>query len=278
MQKRITPGRWSYSFDSLAELGRYLRDTPRTWSVRDSAGPSQGKYWDLGCEYPEAERMAINGWLEGAQRAQEALKQLALKSPEPDTKVDFYGFLPHVPRFCAGAPDSMIRRAREATGGMGKVLTLYVPVNALGSVKAQNMANFGLGVAQYVNQLEMQGVRVELYGVICSAQAYDKRLVHSWRIKTAEQPLDLAVLAFSVGHPAMFRRLGFALRERSDAPNNPGYGRTVPTKLSDLIDPPNGAYVLNGMGDANEIASTPQRALEYVSRQIDRMLDEQDAD
>lgn len=284
MRKRIEPGKgWSYHFDSLAELGRYLRDTPRTWHGCDSSeGPSYGKGWDLGCTYDEAERMAREGWLEGAQEAQQALKALALKSPEPDTKVDFYGFLPHVPRFCAGAPDSMIRRAREATGGMGKVITLYVPVNAVGGVDAKYMRNFGLGVAQYINQLETDGVRVELYGVICSEQGYSysgdaPALTHSWRIKTADQPLDLAVLAFSVGHPAMFRRLGFALRERSDAPRNPGYGRSRPAKLSDLIDPPNGAYVLNGMTIANEIARTPKDAVEYVKRQIDAMLETPDA-
>jgi len=281
MRKRIEGGKsgWSYHFDSMAEIGRFLRDTPRTWiGCTMSEGKSYGDNWDLGTTYAEAERMARDGWLEGAKQAQEALKLLPLKSPLPDTVNDFYGFRPHVARFCAGAPDSMIRRAtQEASGGMGKVLTLYVPVNAVGGVSAKHMMNFGLGVAQYINQLETDGVRCELYGVLCSDQMGGGALTHSWRIKSADQPLDLAVLAFSIGHAAMFRRLGFALRERSDAPRNPGYGTSRPARLSDLIDPPAGSYILNGMSIAGQIARTPADALDYVRKQIDKMLDVQDA-
>lgn len=282
MRKRLPTKRgdgWSYHFDSMGELGRFLRDTPRTWDgCTTSTGRGYGNSWDLGTTYDEAERMARDGWLEGAKAAQEALKSLPLKSPAPDTVTDFYGFLPHVARFCAGAPDSMIRRAREAVGGMGKVLTLYVPVNAVGSVSAVHMRNFGVGVAQYINQLEMDGVRCELYGVMCSDQPSGGALTHSWRIKDADQPLDLAVLAFSIGHAAMFRRLGFALRERSDAPRNPGYGASRPARLTDLIDPPAGSYILNGMSVANTVARTPADALDYVRKQIDKMLETQDAE
>ena len=98
--------------------------------------------------------------------------------------------------------------------GEGKALTLIVPVNALAGVSAQSMSNFGLGVAQYINQLETDGTRVCIIGAICS-KVSGKRLTHTWTIKLADQPLDLAILSFAIGHPAMFRRLGFALRERS---------------------------------------------------------------
>lgn len=282
MRKRIDGGRgsgWSYHFDSMAELGRFLRDTPKTWTnCSESTGSSYGKSWDLGTSYADAERMARDGWLEGAKQAQEALKTLTLQSPAPDTVTDFYGYLPHVPRYCAGAPDSMIRKAKDARAGMGKVLTLYVPVNAVSGVDAKYMQNFGLGVAQYINQLETDGVRCELYGVMCSDQPSGGALTHSWRIKSADQPLDLAVLAFSIGHAAMFRRLGFALRERSDAPRNPGYGNSRPARLSDLIDPRPGSYILNGMSIANQAARTPADAVAYVTKQIDKMLEQSDAE
>lgn len=281
MQERIdrTAKRASYHFDSLTALSRYIVDTPKTW-VRgnDSQTERPTPTWDLSLGYEGAVRLARDGWIEGAQQAQEALKALNPKSPAPILVNDFYGHMPHVARFCAGAPDNMIRHAREeAKAGSGRVITLYVPVNARADVQATNMRNFGLGVAQYVNQLETDRYRVEVYGVLRS-DVSGWRVTHSWCIKRADQYLDLAVLAFSIGHPAMFRRLGFALRERCAAPYTPGYGQTVAAKLTDLINPPNGAYILNGMKEANTVASTPEKALSYIENQITKALEVADAD
>ena len=273
MQFRRDPQGVRYSFDSLHELGEYLHRTPRTWvdmtsSVTHAALPD----WDLGAGYAESERMARQGWIEGAQKLQEALKEFTPKTSAMDTKTDFYGYRPHVPRFCAGAPDSMIRHTHsDATMGHGRVLTLAVPVNALASVGAQPMANFGTAVAQYINQLETDGMRVEVIGMMVS-QVSGQRCAHSWTIKRAEQPLDPAVLAFSIGHPAMFRRLGFALRERCALPRDISYGSTVPAKVSDLIEPPLGTFVLNGMAQADTHAKTAAHALKYVTAQIERAI------
>lgn len=272
MQTRTDPQGVRYSFDSLGELGEYIARTPRNWKQDSSVTHERAASWDLRAGYDACVDMARNGWLEGAQRVQEALKTFTPKTPQLDTKTDFYGFRPHVPRFCAGAPDNMIRHTRsDATMGSGRVLTLAVPVNALAHVAAPPMANFGVAVAQYVNQMEADDVRVELIGMMVS-QVSGKRCAHSWTIKRADQPMDLAVVAFAIGHPAMFRRLGFALRERSSLKEDWSYGSTVPAKVSDLINPPLGAIVLNGMAEADMHASTPERALAYVTRQIDKAI------
>jgi hypothetical protein len=133
------------------------------------------------------------------------------------------------------------------------------------------MANFGTAVARYINQLEAENVRVEVIGMIVS-NVRGQRVAHSWTLKRASQPLDLAVLSFSIGHPAMFRRLGFALRERSHAPCDPGYGSTVPATAGDLINAPAGVVVLNGMAQASTVAKTPEDALAYISKAIDAAL------
>lgn len=273
MQTRINPGvSAKYSFGSLSELGEYIARTPRTWREEWSRMHEKDADWDLNAGYDASVDMARNGWLEGAEKAQEALKVFSPMTPAPDTKVDFYGFRPHVPRFCAGAPDNMIRHTTTPTMGCGKVLTLIVPVNALGHVSAQSMAHFGTAVAQYVNQLETDGIRVELIGCIVS-EVSEQRVAHSWTIKLADQPLDLAVVAFSIGHPGMFRRLGFALRERSAVPYDPCYGRSKGAVLDDIINAPPGAVILNGMKDADIHAPTAIDALKYVSEQIDKAME-----
>lgn len=276
MQHRQDGRNERIAFQSLAELGEYIARTPRTWRMKNSETVQPSPERDLNAGYDNALDMARNGWLEGAQRVQKALKAFVPETPKPDTVVDFYGYRPHVPRFCAGDPMNMVRRDPiDPETGMGKVLTLAVPVNALMSVSASSMANFGVAVAQYVNQLETDGMRVELIGMMVSHVSGYWRVAHSWVIKYADQPLDLAVIAFTIGHPAMFRRLGFALRERCAAPMDPGYGQTVPAKLSDLINPPLGTVILNGMASADRYAPTPEKALEYVTQQIDKAMEAQ---
>ena len=273
MQTRIEPDakRARYHFESLGELGEYINATKRTWP--DNSSETDTRIDDLGAGYAGAVRMARFGWIEGAEKAQEALKAFAPMTPQPDTKTDVYGFRPHVPRFCAGAPDSMIRHTVTPSMGCGKVLTLIVPVNALAHVSAKSMANFGTAVAQYVNQLETDGTRVELIGAIVS-DVEGWRVAHTFVVKYADQPLDLAVVAFAIGHPAMFRRLGFGLRERCAAPYTPGYGRSTPARVDDMINAPPGAVVLNGMTEADTRAPTAEKALAYVSAQIEKALQE----
>lgn len=263
-----------YHFDSLGELGEYINGTPRTWSCNSSVSNPPEHSWDLNATYDNAVEMARFGWIEGAQKAQAALKAFRPATPQPDTKVDFYGHRPHVPRFCAGASDSMIRHTPRADMGCGAVLTLIVPVNALAHVPAQNMAHFGTAVAQYVNQLETNGTRVELIGAFVS-NVSGWRVAHTWTLKHADQPLDLAVVAFSIGHPAMFRRLGLALRERCAAPMDWGYGQTQAAEVDDLINAPAGAVVLNGMREADRHAPTAEAGLAYVSRMIEKALEAQ---
>lgn len=287
MQTRIDlkAKRAAYHFDSALEMSEWIDRTPKTWTNADSSHAEGCDYrWDLNAGYDGACELARLGWIEGAERAQEALKAFAPQTPKPDTRTDVYGFRPHVPRFCAGAPDSMIRHTNVAENGSGRVLSLIVPINASAATDARYMANFGVGVAQYVNQLETDGTRVEVIG--CFVNSWDRpserserdwRVTFSWVIKNADQPLDLAVMAFSVGHPAMFRRIGFALLERCAAPYHYAYAYSANAKAEDIINAPPGAVVLNGMKDANTCAKTPEKALEFIRAQIEKAIETREA-
>ena len=262
-----------YWFDNLSDLVAYIDNTTPTWPYRESSREQASRSWDLNAGYEGALAMARTGWLEGAQRAQEALAALPPASPAPAYKNDFYGHMPHVPRFCAGAPDNMIRHTNPPRAGWSKVLTLVVPLAANCDTNAEYMANYGLGLAQYVNQLETDGVRVEVLAAI-SLEISGKRVAFSWRFKEADQYLDLCALAFSVGHPAMFRRLGFSLIERCTARPIRSYGKARDTCLSDLIDAPLGAVILNGVKDANTIAKTPELALAAIGAEIEKAMEQ----
>lgn len=265
-----------YHFDSLHEMAAWIDRTPHTWPrervSQDVQGPPS-KSWDLNAGWAGAVEMALNGWNEGAQRVQEALKAFPTATPAPDTKTDFYGFRPHVARFCAGAPDCMIRHTRDAENGGGRVLTLAVGCTANAYTDARHMANFGVAVAQYVNQLEMQGTRVEVIGGVMGSFRSGWRVSHTFTVKGADQPLDLAVLAFAIGHPAMLRRIALAAIERCEAPEEPGYGSAADLKLADLINPAPGVVILNGMRNAHENAPTAEAGFAYVSKQIEKAIE-----
>jgi len=275
MREQVDPKACRYWYDSLREIGQYTDNEPKRWTYNESSNEPASTSWDLNCGYKQAVSMAKLGWLEGAQRAQDALKSFTPMTPAPETKTDFYGHMAHMPRFCAGAPDHMIRHARPPREGFGKVLTLVVSCSANCTQNAEYMANYGLGIAQYVNQLETDRVRVEVIGVMTEI-IHERRVSHAWRIKGADQPLDLAVLAFCIGHPAMFRRIGFALIERCHAKQSPGYGRAVDAKLADVLNCPPNAFVLNGIANANSVAKTPQAALEHIETKIDEAIKQQE--
>lgn len=275
MQERVEAKRARYAFNSLSELAQYVERTPKTWTIWGCDQSVKGEArqsWDLGAGYQKAWELSRFGWIDGARGLADALKAIAPTTPAPDSRTDFYGHRPHVPRYCAGAPDCMVRHVPDPNAGGGKVLTLIVPVNATAGVSAQSMYNFGAGVVAYINQLETSGVRVELYGMICS-EVRGWRVAHTWRVKSADQPFDLAVTAFTLSHPAMFRRLGFALRERCAAPATSGYGMTVSGRVDDLINAPAGAVILNGMKDANQHAPTPEAGLAYVRATVERAME-----
>jgi hypothetical protein len=270
MQTRVHNKTARYAFASLREMGTYIADTPRVWKQRAAEKDSASYSWDLNAGWTASVDMSRKGWIEGAQRTQKALKAFAPATSKPDTRIDFAGYRPHVPLYCAGAPAHMVRKASDAESGQGKVLTLAISVCANAFTSAAAMSNYGIAVAQYVNQMERAGTRVHVIGAF-TVLGRGWRLTCSWTVKRADQPLDLAVLAFTIGHPAMLRRIGLAMMERqSDTPEMDAYGSAVDTLTTDLIDAPNGAIVLNGMAQANTYAATPQAALEYVAEQIEK--------
>lgn len=266
MRSNITKTLHQYSFESLREFSAWLADTPANWRCDASRSYRATSTWDLQCGYDGAIDLARKGWIEGAARVQSKIAKLNLKQAFPKERNDFYGYRPNVPRYCAGAPDNMVRHDKQ-TGG-GQALSLYVTVNTPGTSRAKYMANWGVAIAQYVKQLELEGVPCEIF----TLNAVELRGVTQYttiKIKSAGQPLDLAVLAFAIGHPAMLRRLCFAMYERGKAPQCVSYGKPLDGKIDNILDARPNGVIINGMKRVNDIATTPERALEALTKEID---------
>lgn len=269
-----------FRFDSLQEVQRYLEATPRVWRSRESESEGMtSKGWDLEAGWKGALKLARDGWRDGAQALKSALVRLPALDPAPDLVYDTDGIIADIGRVCAGVPECMMRPSPEAIEGHGRVITLAVAINASGGTNARSMANYGTAVARYIDELETQGHQVEVIAGLCS-EVSKVRCCHTWKVKGAGDTVNLATIAFSIGHPAAFRRFGFALRERLPRElvrEDSAYGYSRDMTLDDLVNPSPGTVILNGMKDADSIARTPEAALAFIGAQIEAVLADPEA-
>lgn len=258
---------YTMRFESLPEVFRFLDSTPRKWRQSASEHNAPRDNWDLGVGWQGALELARTGWVEGAAAIQEAAMAATgrpVTEREPHWGFDVAGDLPDVGRFMAGVPDNM--RRRRKTVGRAPIVTIALGVGTSGGTSAYAMANYGAALAALIDRLEASGRRVELYAISAVIDG-GHRIAISVRIKGADEPLDLAAVAFGVGHPAMLRRIVFAARERSPHEMS-GYGGTATVEPRDLIDPQPGTLAITGVKDNAARCKTVDGALALAIEQI----------
>lgn len=259
---------YTMRFESLPEVFRFLDSTPRKWRKSASEHNEPQGAWDLNVGWAGAMQLAKTGWTEGAAAIQEAAMAATgrpVTEREPHWGFDVAGDFADVGRFMAGVPDNM--RRRRKTVGRAPIVTIALGVGAPGHVSALAMANYGAALAALIDRLEAGGRRVELYAVSAVGGERSRRIAISVRIKAADEPLDLAAIAFGVGHPAMLRRIVFAARERAPWEFS-GYGHTVTVEPADLIDPQPGTLAVTGVKENADRCATMDGALSLAIEQI----------
>jgi hypothetical protein len=270
MLKHDDGSQWTVQFDHLPEMVRFLRDERQEWSLTVSREPGSGWSWDLGANYPKALELADTGWEEGVRN----LSALVATVPNNTIVTRTYGVageLPDVPRYLAGDPFNMIHRGRNKVPK--PTMTIALNVRASSAVGAQEIANYGAAICALVDRLESRRVRVELLGLMgtdlggCGPKR--GRWAISWGIKRAQDVLDLSAVAFSYAHPAMFRRLCFAVMERSPKRmEDRGYGIDGGISPKDFIDLPEGSLLIKGVNHNPGACRTMPGALAMAKAQI----------
>jgi hypothetical protein len=280
----MQPALARYWFDSLPELQRWLEETPPTWGQSSSLTTRPSRDWDLSLGWQGALRLAREGDTEGAAAIRAMLADYAATLPARDALPSdahaVAGYHVDVPHYLTGQPDCMIAPAPMPETGRGKVVTIVASINATADIDAGPMRRYGMALARKVYDLEAAGARVEVIGCFVSSVS-GARVSVAWRVKAADRDLDLPALAFAIGHPAMFRRIGFACRERlpaRDVKEDMGYGYSKPARLSDLAldgSPQAPAYpvaILNGMNRADVLAPDIATAIKTVGESVDAAL------
>ena len=262
--------------DSLPDVERFLRETPKKWTYEQSRENEASKSWDLGVGYKGAEKLAKDGWSEGAADLDHRLQAIMpAASREARYGHSVYGSSVNIGRYLNGNPNNMRRRGKREAGSAP---VFHIIVNAVATcmVNAQHFANYGTAIVGLIDRLEATGKRCMVDVVFCTllpndGKYGDVRGVVGWNVKQANEAVDLAAVAFSIGHPAAFRRIGFAMMERlPKGTEHSGYGQSLDVHESDVIDPTDGTMLLDGVNHETSRCSTPEGALKLAIEQLNK--------
>jgi hypothetical protein len=265
-----TGRRWSAQFNDLTEMATFIKSTPPVWSQTASHGNPADESWDLGAGYDGTERAMLHGWPEGLEAIAADVASVP-SSVSYEREYGFAGELPDVPRYLSGDPRCMIHRGKQHKPT--SVMSLAVSISCSGGTSARAMQLYGAAMAAIIDRLESRHVRVELTACWISGQ-----VGCSWIVKRAEDPLDLNAIAFSLAHPGAYRRIGFAIMERSPKVHDqPGYGkpRNLPSRDYFTLLPEDclliGGIGVNG-GDTK--CRSMADALAFVEAQVNKAAGE----
>lgn len=226
-------------FDHITEFYDYLCAGTRqqAWVDTYTESSKDGSYdWTGTRSYEEASDLLLHGDPDAKRRIDEKgvakmLNKVNHMEKQRNTYLGPCGFLPHVPNFIAGRPNSMVAERMELK--RKKVLTVCYNVAAPGGESASDMQQVASDVLSAILKIESGGVRVNLWAVAISSSRNSKRerdyVCTAVKIKDSNQHIDLLKMAYPLTHPSMFRRHVFKFREvLPDLPSHfaPGYGCT----------------------------------------------------
>jgi hypothetical protein len=260
----------SIHFDTMAELMEYV-------PTHDPYGDRHcGSAWSSSKEFSgtksmaEALRYARDGWEEGAERARPLLDKIKTARPVRKALVKWgvAGAIPSVPRYLSGDPMHM-RTVGMTASSRQPVVTLVANWSTPAHVSSRVFECSAVAAAAICDRLEDAGYRVEIIAGrrSCSNTGGQKGHVADMfaRIKAAEDAMDLARVAFGLGHPSALRRLSFAIASiHPDFRAATEYLQGHASDFGELEMPP-GTYTLPANKNvASECGVDPMKSFDYV--------------
>ena len=190
--------------------------------VNDAAtGPDYQRQagWPGCATLGEAVDLARHGWPEGWQRMK-ALRdaifaKMASQIHRDVVQFRIAGGAVSVARFLSGRPDCFMARVRSNQFKdlrSRKVLHMVVNVGARASVSPDVFFARGAAAVTLIEALERAGIRVQVDMLSVATNGARREVRIACRLKEAGEIIQLDKLAFCLAHPALHRKLNFALR------------------------------------------------------------------
>lgn len=204
------PFTYTSSWSSSEKFARHIKSIKKS-SAWHPSGWEQGEKQFRGTDtFEEAIQLAEEGWKEGVAKVSALQQKILANNPllkEP-IKYDVVGAVPNVPRAISGDPKNMravdLKKSRRRP-----VITIVANMSASWNVNEQILCNRAAAIAAVVDKIEASGFAVEV--VAAGITGTGKFTVcTSITLKESHQPVDIARLAYGLGHSSFFRRLVFA--------------------------------------------------------------------
>lgn len=264
-----------YYFDSISEFISYIDNAPISnafiGSTLSSEASDDGWYKTRNME--EAKQLAKYGYHENFDRFLELkaeLERYIKISAQRSKQFNYYiGYVPDVKAYLEGSPLSMLNKINPPR----KQIDIYYNSANLANASSGEIFNRGVITLSIVEILEKLGFSVNLNIFTMSGQ--DDQIHYAvFKLKDANERLNIQKLFFPMCHPSWFRRLGFKLKEVTPDIARSwtfGYGRTCDESIiREILDlKPNDIVICrpDEMGvRGNDLAEDADNMFEHINR------------
>lgn len=145
------------------------------------------------------------------------------------SRADVAGYSPIVANAVMGLPKSMINSYR--TPVKNKIVDIYINHSVGAFMDAATIEFRGAYILSYIDHLEQNGYRVNLFaGAVSYSADNDEYSGFYVKIKNSSQPMNILKTAFYVVHPSFLRRIYFRILENESRLKNKtysGYGQAT---------------------------------------------------
>lgn len=215
--------RWECYSDFLADATNTKPPADAKSSREPSTGWKDGWYGEEAETWEKGLRVASEGWA----KAEEAIKRMGASilpkvgmtfSQTVRMDIPAMGGMLDIGTFLSGDPECYITPTEDIrfTKGSFKVTKVVMDYATSAGVSSDVMTRRGIAALVLCDVLERYGFPVEFWGV-CGLARGSACMDYAVKLKGAGEWFDLKSLSFSIAHPAVFRRLTFAIMESENA-------------------------------------------------------------
>jgi len=225
-----------------------------------------------GCTQADANKMAEEGWVEGAERARKFTDLLTTAVggliDRIEINYDVVGHAIDIGRFVENEPECWMRFDVEKIQQPAvKYIRIVVNGTASAGVDADTIMGRGSCLAALVELLEFAGNRCEIVLALSTKSQHDLCVLVT--VKQFDEPLDLPKIAYTLAHPSVLRVHHFRFMETM--PSRIRSGMSVPGGYGRCADVPSdkrGDIYLNFMQWGDAQWTTPALAIEWVKKEL----------
>lgn len=210
-------------FDSPEAFGDWVI---AQWHKQSSINHAKDNDDWAGLPMQQAADVLRDGSIEHLARAEEIISKLdiddVMSLSKPVLQSSVVGYIPNVPAYIAGRPDSMYNRGWIEEPNAVAPLSVYVETSVSAGVSQKKIINRGIAVLAFV--LAMESVRpVDLYTINPMSQSRSGSNSYIPIVRVASRPMDLGRAVFMLTNVAYSRRLSHAAVNAMSGDRSGGY-------------------------------------------------------